>query len=228
MAKGRATGVFAEHEMRACDSNERRRHDFIAKRVSQHSVLMNPRLVGEGVRANDRLVGRWAEGDDLAEHLACRIELVQLDAAFNSVVVRAHIKGRRDLFQGRVACALADAVYRAFDLACAGGDGGQRIGCGKPKVIVAMRGENDTFRIDGRDALADFAKHLSVFLGGRVTDRIRHVDRGGSGLDGYADHVDQKAPVRASRIFGRELDVVNEGAGKPNRTLPRGRELLDG
>ena len=67
-------------------------------------------------------------------------------------------------------------------------------------------------RVDGRDALADFAEHLAVFLGRGVADGVGHVDGGCAGFDGDADHLDEKVAVGAGGVFGRELDVVDERA----------------
>ena len=52
--------------------------------------------------------------------------------------LRARAQRHDDFLQRRVARALADAIDRALDLACAGLERGQRIGDRQPEVIVAM------------------------------------------------------------------------------------------
>src|SRR6266568_3518757 len=118
-----AAGVLTEYEMGLRDANQGGSHDFVAERVGEHAVLMDARLVSESIRAHDGLVGRWLEGDDLAEHLACWVKLIELDAAGRAAVaLRAHIKRRSDLLERRIACAFADAVDGALYLARAGAD----------------------------------------------------------------------------------------------------------
>ena len=53
-----------------------------------------------------------------------------------------------------------------------------------------MRRENDAFFIDGRDALADLAKHLAIFLRRRIADCVGHVDGGCARIYGDAHHFD--------------------------------------
>src|ERR1039458_1128044 len=110
-----------------------------------------------------------------------------------------------------------DAVDGALNLARAGGDGGQRVSNGQAQVVMAMRGEDDAFGVDGRDALADFSEHAAVFFGGGVADGVRHVDGGGAGLDGHANHLDEEIAIGAGGILGGELDIVHQRAGKAHR-----------
>ena len=51
------------------------------------------------------------------------------------------------------------------------------------------------------------------FLGHGITDRIRHIDRRGAGLDGGLDHFPEEIQFRARSVFGRELDVLAQAAG---------------
>ena len=72
-----------------------------------------------------------------------------------------------------------------------------------------MRGEDNAPLVDGRDALANFAKHLRVLFGSRIADGVWHIDGGGAGLDCHAHHLDQKIAIGAGGVFGRELDVFD-------------------
>ena len=120
MAQRGAAGVLAEDEMRFGDADQRRRHDLVAERVGQHAVLVNAGLVRKGVVADDGLVGRGLEGDDLAEHLAGGIKVFELDAGGDAVAVAAHVERGGNFFESGVAGALADAVDGALHLARAG------------------------------------------------------------------------------------------------------------
>ena len=158
MAQRGAAGVLAEHEMRLGDADRRGGHDFVAERVGQHAVLVNAGLVSESVIADDGLVGGGLEGDDLAEGLAGGVKIFKLDVGGDAVAITADVEGGGDLFQSRVACALADAVNGALDLASAVLNGGKGVGDGKAEIVMAVGGENDALGIDGGDAIADFAR----------------------------------------------------------------------
>ena len=100
---------------------------------------MNARLVRKRIGPDHRLVGRGLEGDQLAEHFAGGIKLIELDAGRDAVAVAAHVERCGNLFESGVAGTLADAVDSALHLARAGLDGGQRIRHCKAKIVVAMR-----------------------------------------------------------------------------------------
>ena len=74
--EGAAAGVFAEDDVLAGEADGRGRHDFVGQRVGEHAVLVDAGLVGEGVFADDGLVGRAPKLMHLAEHLAGGVELV--------------------------------------------------------------------------------------------------------------------------------------------------------
>src|ERR1017187_1200358 len=192
-------------------------HDLVAEGVGQHAVLVYSGLVRKSIVSHNCFVGRRAEGDDLAQHLAGGVEILELDGGADAIAVSAHIEGGGDLFQGRIAGSFADAVDGALHLAGAGGDGGQRVGDGETEVVVAMRGEDHAFDINGGNAFANFGKHAAIFFRRAVAHGVRHVDSGGAGFDGNAYHLDEEIPVGACGVFRRELNVVDEGTRQADR-----------
>jgi hypothetical protein len=62
--------------------------------------------------------------------------------------------------------------------------------------------------------------------GGRIANRVGHIDRGRAGFDGHAHHLDQEIAVRAGGVLGRKLDVVNQRAGQPHRFGGQVQRLL--
>ena len=76
---GVTAGVLAEHQRRLRHADVFGPHDLVGAAILQHAVLVNARLVREGVAADDGLVGldgfagergqQLAGGEDLA---ACR------------------------------------------------------------------------------------------------------------------------------------------------------------
>ena len=61
-----------------------------------------------------------------------------------------HARRHDDLFERRVAGALADAVDRALDLPRAGADRRQRVGDREAEVVVAVRAEDRVVRRSAR------------------------------------------------------------------------------
>ena len=226
MAQRRAAAVLAQHQVRAAHAHQRWRHNLVAQRVGQHAVLVDAALVRKGVGAHNRLVGRGLEGDDLAQHFAGGVELVQLDAGLDAIAVRAHIESSRNLFQRRVARALANAVDGALHLPRAVLDSGQRIGYRQTQIVVAVRAQNDPLLVDGRNALAHLGKHVAVLLGGGVAHRVRHINGGGAGFHGNAHHFDKEFAVRACGVLGRELHVLTQCACQPHRLTAQIQSLL--
>ena len=62
------------------------------------------------------------------------------------------------------------------------------------------------------DERANAGDQLVVFIRHRVTDRIRNVQRGRTGLERRPKHVEEKRAIGACRVLGRKLHVVAEAA----------------
>jgi hypothetical protein len=133
---------------------------------------------------------------------------------------------RGDLFEGRIAGALADAVDGALDLPRPAFDAGQRVGDGHAEVVVAMGGVDDV--LAARNPLAHGAEKLRVLGGRGIADRVGDVDRSGAGLDRNFNHFDEEVEVGASAVFGRELDVVRVHPCEPDGLAGMFQRLLAG
>src|ERR1700678_800692 len=122
----RATpAVFSEDKVRANDANRSRSHDLVGQRIGHHAVLVNAGLVCEGVGSNNSFVWRAAEADELAEKLACRVELVHLNVVGVGELVAAYHQRSGDLFERSIAGTFADAVDGALYLPCASLNAGE-------------------------------------------------------------------------------------------------------
>ena len=98
----------------------------------------------------------------------------------------------------------APAVMAASELATA-----------RPEVVVAVRREDDALRRRSAGMRSRTSRNIcAVFFRRGVADGVGHVDGGGAGFDGHADHFDQEVAIGAGRVFGREFDVVDKGAGQ--------------
>ena len=203
--------MFAEDEVSVAGAYGGGGHDLVGEGVGHHAVLVDAGLVGEGVGSDDGLVGRAAEGDDLGEHLAGGVELGHINIAGEWVDVGADHDGCGDLFEGGVAGAFADAVDGAFGLPRARLKAGESICDCHAEVVVAVGGEDYVF--DAGDAGFDHAEDGGVLRRCGVAHGVGDVDGGGSGLDGYGDHLKEELGVGAGAVLGGEFDVVDEGAG---------------
>ena len=132
-------GQLADRQLAAGEPDRLGRHDLVGQRVLDHAVLVDPRLVGERVAADDRLVRLDREAGQVAHEPRRRGDLLGLDAAGElRELRRARPEGHDDLLERRVAGALAEAVDRDLDLAGAGLDGGERVRGREPEVVVAV------------------------------------------------------------------------------------------
>ncbi len=194
------------------DADRLGRHDLVGERVGHHAVLVDAGLVREGVGADDGLVGRAAEADELGKDFARGVELFHLDVVGVGKLVAANHEGGGDLFEGGVAGALADAGDGALDLAGTGLNAGEGVGDGHAEIVVAVGGEDDV--LSAGDLGEKHAEGGGVFFGRGVADGVGDVDGGGPGLDRNRDDFDEEVRVGAGGVFGGELDVVAEGAGE--------------
>src|SRR5262249_30726341 len=115
-----------------------------------------------------------------------------------------------DLLERTVPGALADPVDRALDLARASLDGGDRVGSRKPKVVVAVDADNSTIS----QSLDNAANDAGVFVGRRVADRIRDVDRTRSGGDHRLRDSFEEVRLGTGAVLGRELDIIDVPPGQ--------------
>ena len=79
-----AAGVLAEHQGRARDADHLGPDDLVGEPVLQHAVLVDAGLVGEGVAADDRLVGLGKDAGQVGEQLAGAVDLPRLHVAAGS------------------------------------------------------------------------------------------------------------------------------------------------
>ena len=139
---GVAAAVFREGEFGAAPADVFRVHNFVGFAFFEDAVLVDARAVGKGIFADDG----FAAGDVEAAHAADDTGGFEDFAGDDLGMevwegVGAGFDGHDDFFEGAVACALADAVECAFDLAGSGVECGQGVGDGEAEVVVAMDAE---------------------------------------------------------------------------------------
>ena len=165
---------------------------------------MDPGLVRERVRADDRLVGLDGEPGEVADQPRGRGQLLGLDAGRElRELAGPRPEGHHDLLQGGVAGALAEAVDRDLDLAGAGLDRGERVRRREAQVVVAVDGDHGAVA----DPVLDPADERAELGGDRVADGVRDVERRGAGLGHGLVDVEQEVVLGPRGVLGRELDL---------------------
>ncbi len=170
-----------------------------------------PGLVGEGVGADHRLVGRHRDAGVAGHHVAGADDLGGVDTGFHPEVPVAGPQGHDHLFEAGVAGPLADPVDGDLGLTGAGPDPGQGVCGGHPEVVVTVGRPDDA--VASRGLGAEPVDELEVLLRRRVADGVRDVERGGARFDGGGADLDEKVRVRPARVLAAELDVAAVGLG---------------
>jgi hypothetical protein len=186
-------------------------------------VLVDARLVGEGVAPHHGLVELHRVAGEAAHHPAGPRQFGDLDADLDVRVLLLPGADRHDdLLHGGVAGPLPDAVDRALHLPGAGLDGGQRVGDGQAQVVVAVGADHvvagDPFP-DRPDALRPLARHGEA-------DRVGDVEGAGTTVDGGLEDVAHEVEVGPGGVLGAELDVVGVLPGTRHRRDGLGPHLL--
>ena len=218
LLEGIAPAEFAQHNLVSAPAHIFGTHDFVGVARLEHAVLMDARGVGKGVCAHHRLVGLHHKACGLADHAAGRQNMPGIDIEVQAKVVAPGFDRHHHFFQAAVTRALAQAVDGAFHLAGAANlHAGQRIGYRHAEVVVAMHGP---YRLVGvGNALAQRFDEIAIELRHGVAHRVGHVDGGGAlGNHGF-EHAAQVVRVAAVAVFGTELNVFHQIAGKTHRLL---------
>ncbi len=218
LAQGRAAAVLAEHEVRARHADVVRSHDLVGRVMLQHAVLVDARLVREGVLADHRLVARNRHAGDAREQAARREQALGVDAGVQAVDAFTRLQRHHDFLERAVARALADAVDRAFDLPRAATHGHQAVGHGQTEVVVAMHRERHA--PDATHVLAQVAEQLGELVRHRVADRVGMLTVVAPASITASTTSARNSRFGARGVLGRELDVVAE--------LARDLHALDG
>jgi hypothetical protein len=167
---------------------------------------MDARLVGERIGTDDRLVRLDRKTGDRADQARRLGDVLGDDPGLIRQQIVAGAQRHHDLFHGRVAGALADAVDGALDLARARLDRAQRVRHAESQIVVAMH--RDHRLVDVRHAVPDHPDQIGEFLGVGVAHRVRDVDRGGAGLDRALDAAAQEIVLGARPVLAGPFHVV--------------------
>src|SRR6266536_2520099 len=197
--------MLAQHDAVGRHAHRLRRHDLVAERIAEHTMLVNAGLMGKSIASDNRLVRLHAETQRLREQFAGGVELRAVDAALVRIDVVADVYAHHDLFHRGIAGAFADSVHRALHLARPCSNRGQRISHRQAKIVVAVAGDGQVLALYG---LLDLADQPPVFLGHRIAHRVRNVQRGSAAVGGHLQHLAEEIRLRAGGVLGRKLNIL--------------------
>ena len=185
---------------------------------------MNAGFMGEGIRADNRLVRLHREAGDAGNHFRGADDLRGVDPRVAAEHVLAGAHRHHDFFQRGIARPLAQAVDRAFDLTRAGLDGGQGVGHGEAEIVMTMHRPHDLIRIGY--ALDQLGDAFGKLAGQVVADGVRNIDHRGAFLDHRLNDAAEEVQLGTSGVLAGKLHIVDAVAGKAHRPPGRVDDLV--
>jgi hypothetical protein len=111
-------------------------------------------------------------------------------------------------FEAAITGALADTIYRTFDLARSCVDCSQTIRHCHAKIVVTVHAQRDV--IDFRHVIFQVPKQTVEFGGNRVADRVGNIDCCRTGLNRRRNNLGQIRKLGTRRVLGRKLNVIDQ------------------
>ena len=177
----------------------------------EHTVLMDAGFVGEGVGADDGLVGLHREAGDVGHQPRSRDDLSRVDIRRQLKNVAAGAHRHHDFFQRGVAGPLAQTVDGAFHLPRPGQHRRQRVGHRQPQVVMTMDRKNGFIGV--RHPFDQAADGVGELLGNVVADGVGDIDGARARLDHRLGDPAQEVEFGATGVLGGEFHVVGPAPG---------------
>src|SRR6266581_6438724 len=136
--------MLSEHQLPLGNTDRFGGNNFVREGIFEDAVLMDARLVREGVRAYYRLVRRYSDAGDLRQQAAGRIQFVEVDIRGDAELGLSHSEYNSDFLERGVAGAFADAIDRQFELARARADRGQGVRHAHAQVVMAVSAQRNS------------------------------------------------------------------------------------
>ena len=191
--------VLAENDLRRLFAYVLRRDYLVGLLRGEDAVLMDSRLVQEGVLSHNRLVQRRGLTDNVVHHLADTPYPRRVYPCVGVVESLSRPQCHHELLERRVSGALAYAVHRVLNLSSPSKDACEGIRGRTAEIIVTVHRQNGVPEIDMISQILHTEAHL---VGRSVTDSVRDVYRCGSGSDRRLNHSREKFRVASRRVFG--------------------------
>ena len=171
----------------------------------QHSVLMDPCFVSEGIFSHHCLVGLNEGSGEVGYQPAGTVNFLGDDIRMVGKQILSRPQCHNDLFKGGIAGTLTDSVDGTFNLPASAFDARQRVGYSQSQVVVAVAAKAGLVPIGNfRNKLFDKG---SIFLGTRVADSVGDIDGCGPVFDGRFEDLGQIIDVASGGIFSRKFHI---------------------
>src|SRR5271157_1315051 len=121
--------MFAHYQFALIHADIFWTHDLVRGLMLQHSILMNARLMCEGVRADNRLVGLDNDARVIADELADTRYLCGVNVRIQSKDGMTRLERHDNLFERGISRAFTNPVDGDFCLPRASTDASQCVGC---------------------------------------------------------------------------------------------------
>ena len=128
LAQGVPPTVLSHHQRAADDSHGLGSHDFVGESMFQHSILMDPCFVSEGILSHHCLVGLNEGSGEVGYQPAGTVNLLGDDIGMVGEQILSCPQCHDDLFKGGIAGTLTDSVDGTFNLPASAFDTRQRVG----------------------------------------------------------------------------------------------------
>eukprot|EP00906_Rhabdomonas_costata_P015262 RCo021954 len=213
-------GVLSQDQGAAAQPDNLRANNLVGLLVLQHAILVDPALVGEGVGPYNRLVGLYGHSSHRSHQLAASVDLIPVQAILQLQRGVMGVQNHSNLLQSGVTGSLADPIDGTLDLPRARHNSRQSVRSCQAQIIVAVQGP--CYPVGALGVLNEVLHPLEVLVWRGVPHGVGDVQSGGPSLNHSGQHLCEELHVAASRILGRELHVVDQGAGilhSPRRSL---------
>ena len=153
----------------------------------EHSILMNARLMGKGIRTDNRLVRLDNHAGVIADEFADARNLCGINARFQLEDGMAGLQRHHHFFERCIAVPFTDAIDGHFRLTRACANAGQSIGRCHSEIVMAMNRDRDAVMHSGR-VLDDTVNQIEEFIGRGVTHGIGNIQCGRAGFDRFTQN----------------------------------------
>ena len=219
VGEGVASRVLAHDDLTTHLSDAGGVDDLVGRTVGQHPVLMDARLVGEGVAPHHGLVVLHRVPRQAGHEPRGAGQLLGAHRGRDAGELIGTDPQRHDDFLERgVPGPLTEPVDAHLDLARPGLHPGEGVRRGQPEVVVAVGRQH----VVTRDLFPDVLDEGPEVPWDAVPDGVGDVQRGGAGFDRGPEHLQHEVERRPGGVLGAELHVVGV-LSRPEQHLPVSR-----
>mmetsp|Transcript_47849 Transcript_47849/g.80367 ORF Transcript_47849/g.80367 Transcript_47849/m.80367 type:complete len:363 (-) Transcript_47849:533-1621(-) len=182
-------------------------HNLVRLTVLQHAILMDTCFMCKSVGPNNRLVWLNRHACVGSDQLTCPKNLLSVQTVVKVQLLLVHVKDHGDFFKGCIPCAFTNTVDGDLHLPCTCLDACKRVRGGQAQIVMAMsRPCHLVAPLCVRHQILHF---FHVLVWRVIPNSVWDIEGRSTSLNHGAQHLAQEIRITPSRVFRRELDVVN-------------------